>query len=41
MVTIRRKFEPDSAHPRYFVTEPGSGPRLVPDGIDADVRSDS
>ncbi len=27
---IRRKLEPDPAHPRYFVTEPGLGYRLVP-----------
>jgi len=32
MVAIRRKLEPDPAHPRYFVTEPGSGIRFVPDG---------
>jgi two-component system, OmpR family, KDP operon response regulator KdpE len=29
MVTIRRKLEPDPAHPRYFITEPGSGVRFV------------
>jgi two-component system, OmpR family, KDP operon response regulator KdpE len=29
MVTIRRKLEPDPAHPKYFVTEPGSGVRFV------------
>ena len=31
MVAIRRKLEPDPAHPRYFVTEPGSGMRFVQD----------
>jgi two-component system, OmpR family, KDP operon response regulator KdpE len=30
MVSIRRKLEPDPAHPRYFITEPGSGVRFVP-----------
>jgi two-component system KDP operon response regulator KdpE len=28
MVAIRRKLKPDPAHPRYFITEPGSGLRL-------------
>lgn len=40
LVTIRRKLEPDPAHPRYFVTEPGSGVRFVPEGLpppDADA----
>jgi len=32
LATIRRKLEPDPAHPRYFVTEPGSGIRFVPEG---------
>jgi two-component system, OmpR family, KDP operon response regulator KdpE len=32
LVTIRRKLEPDPAHPRYFVTEPGSGVRFMPTG---------
>lgn len=32
MVAIRRKLEPDPAHPRYFITEPGSGLRFVPEG---------
>jgi two-component system, OmpR family, KDP operon response regulator KdpE len=32
MVAIRRKLEPDPAHPRYFLTEPGSGIRFVPEG---------
>jgi DNA-binding response OmpR family regulator len=31
MVAIRRKLEPDPAHPRYFITEPGSGLRFVQD----------
>jgi two-component system KDP operon response regulator KdpE len=30
MVAIRRKLEPDPAHPRYFITEPGSGVRFLP-----------
>ncbi len=30
LVTIRRKLEPDPAHPRYFITEPGCGVRFVP-----------
>jgi two-component system, OmpR family, KDP operon response regulator KdpE len=33
LVTIRRKLEPDPAHPRYFITEPGSGVRFVPAGL--------
>jgi two-component system, OmpR family, KDP operon response regulator KdpE len=33
MVAIRKKLEPDPAHPRYFVTEPGSGLRFVPEGV--------
>ena len=32
MVTIRRKLEPDPAHPRYFITEPGRGVRFLPAG---------
>jgi two-component system KDP operon response regulator KdpE len=42
MVAIRRKFEPDPANPRYFITEPGSGIRFVPEGIDrpADAHRD-
>ena len=32
LVTIRRKLEPDPAHPRYFVTEPGCGVRFLPSG---------
>jgi len=32
MVAIRRKLEPDPGHPRYFITEPRSGIRLVPEG---------
>ena len=27
---IRRKLEPDPAHPRYFITEPGMGYRYQP-----------
>jgi two-component system, OmpR family, KDP operon response regulator KdpE len=30
MVAIRRKLEPDPAHPRYFITEPGCGLRFLP-----------
>jgi two-component system KDP operon response regulator KdpE len=33
MVAIRRKLEPDPAHPRYFITEPGAGIRFVPEGF--------
>ena len=36
LATIRRKLEPDPAHPRYFLTEPGSGLRFVPEGDAAD-----
>ena len=30
MAQLRHKFEPDPAHPRYFLTEPGLGIRFVP-----------
>ncbi len=30
LVAIRRKLEPDPAHPRYFITEPGRGVRFLP-----------
>jgi two-component system KDP operon response regulator KdpE len=30
LAQIRRKLEPDPAHPRYFITEPGMGYRFVP-----------
>ncbi|HEV3226652.1 MAG TPA: response regulator [Acidimicrobiales bacterium] len=33
MVAIRRKLEPDPAHPRYLITEPGVGIRFVPEGL--------
>jgi two-component system KDP operon response regulator KdpE len=33
MVAVRRKLEPDPSHPRYFITEPGSGIRFVPEGV--------
>ncbi len=36
LVAIRRKLEPDPSHPRYLITEPGSGVRFVPEGADAD-----
>jgi two-component system KDP operon response regulator KdpE len=32
MVAVRRKLEPEPAHPRYFITEPGSGLRFIPEG---------
>src|SRR5579871_1846829 len=32
MVAVRRKLEPDPSHPRYFVTEPRSGLRFIPEG---------
>jgi two-component system KDP operon response regulator KdpE len=32
LATIRRKLEPDPGSPRYFLTEPGSGIRFVPEG---------
>jgi len=32
MVAVRRKLEPNASHPRYFITEPGSGIRFVPEG---------
>ena len=41
MVAIRRKLEPEPTKPRYFVTEPGSGIRFVPEGVRAeDVAAD-
>jgi two-component system, OmpR family, KDP operon response regulator KdpE len=27
---VRRKLEPEPAHPRYFITEPGMGYRFEP-----------
>jgi two-component system KDP operon response regulator KdpE len=30
MAQLRHKFEPDPAHPRYFLTEPGMGIRFMP-----------
>jgi len=35
MVNIRKKLEPDPAHPVYFLTEPGSGVRFDPEGSQA------
>jgi two-component system, OmpR family, KDP operon response regulator KdpE len=32
MSAIRHKLEPDPAHPRYFLTEPGVGVRFLPQG---------
>jgi two-component system, OmpR family, KDP operon response regulator KdpE len=34
MVAIRRKLEPDPTHPRYFLTEPRTGVRFLPEGRD-------
>jgi len=31
MAQIRRKLEPNAAHPRYFITEPGMGYRFEPE----------
>ena len=40
MAQIRRKFEPDPARPRYFLTQPGLGVRFVPAlGIEIAVTS--
>jgi len=30
LAQIRRKLEPDPAHPQYFLTEPGMGYRFEP-----------
>ncbi len=35
MASIRRKVEPEPAHPRYFVTAPGLGLRFVPSAVEA------
>jgi two-component system KDP operon response regulator KdpE len=40
MVAIRKKLEADPTHPRYFITEPGSGIRFIPEG-QPDAESDS
>jgi two-component system, OmpR family, KDP operon response regulator KdpE len=34
MAQVRRKLEPEPAHPRYFITEPGMGYRFEPRGVD-------
>jgi two-component system, OmpR family, KDP operon response regulator KdpE len=34
MVSIRRKLEPEPAHPRYFFTEPGNGVRFLPGSLE-------
>ena len=39
LVALRRKLEPDPTHPRYIVTEPGSGIRFVPEGADQPAPS--
>jgi two-component system KDP operon response regulator KdpE len=36
---LRRKLEPDPARPRYIVTEPGAGYRLLSTPLDAPPRS--
>jgi two-component system KDP operon response regulator KdpE len=41
MVAVRRKLEPDPSHPRYFITEPGSGLRFVPEGTTEGAADDS
>lgn len=33
MGRLRHKLEPDPAHPRYLVTEPGVGYRFIPDAV--------
>jgi two-component system KDP operon response regulator KdpE len=38
MAQVRRKFEPDPAAPRYFLTEPGLGVRFVSEGDNPSVR---
>ena len=38
MAQVRRKFEPDPARPRYFLTQPGLGVRFVP-ALEMDVES--
>jgi len=35
MAAIRKKLEPDPAHPIYFITEPGSGVRFDPEAFSA------
>ena len=40
MVAIRKKLEPDPAHPRYFITLPGSGLRFVPEGVTVEREVD-
>lgn len=37
MTAIRRKVEPDPAHPRYFITVPGLGLRFEPNAGKHDV----
>lgn len=39
MAQVRRKLEPEPAHPRYFITEPGMGYRFEPaEGVSARRR---
>jgi two-component system, OmpR family, KDP operon response regulator KdpE len=41
LVALRRKLEPDPSHPRYIVTEPGSGIRFVPEGVSDPTPAES
>jgi two-component system, OmpR family, KDP operon response regulator KdpE len=41
MAQLRRKLEPDPAHPRWLLTEPGMGYRYQPDPADGVTRGDS
>jgi two-component system KDP operon response regulator KdpE len=40
MANLRRKLEPESSRPRYFVTEPGIGYRFAPDRDESPPASD-
>ena len=39
IANLRHKLEPDPAHPRYLITEPGIGYRFEPDDTDASQSS--
>jgi two-component system, OmpR family, KDP operon response regulator KdpE len=41
MAQLRRKLEPDPAHPRWLLTEPGMGYRYQPDPDDVVAHGDS